>query len=187
MLALLRNWIFKNLILILALLLTTIFFYLSFKNIYFFLPLFFLLLFFNFYYFRGYEILVATFLIPLPLFFSELFFDIPIYYYVIFWPIYYFIFIIKNKFGWTLNLFLNVFIINNFFQVFSIFLTTFIFGVLIFLITLCGFKENLLSALLKTIFSLEIFWLSFFTPFNINIRTILNFIVLFWILNKNLL
>lgn len=187
MLVQLKNWIFKNIFLISALFLTTLFFYLAFKNIYFLFPLFFILLFFNFYYFRGYEILVATFLIPLPLFFSELFFDIPTYYYLIFWPIYYLIFITNNKLGWTLNTFLNIFIINNFFQVLSIFLTTFIFGLLCFLIFFWGFKENAVESLIKTIFASEFFWLVFLSPFNINLRTILNFIFILWILNKKIL
>lgn len=187
MLVQLKNLIFKNLFLASALFLTTLFLYLSFKNIYFLFPLFFILLFFNFYYFRGYEILLATFLIPLPFFFSELFFKFPFYYYIIFWPIYYLIFTINKKFGWTLNLFFNIFILNNFFQIFSIFISTLVFGILSFLIFFFAFKEDIPHSLLKTIFSLEIFWLLFLGPFPINLRTIFNFIFFIWILNKKIL
>ena len=187
MLGKLKNLIFNNIFLISALFLTTLFLYFSFNNIYFF-PLFFItLIFYNFYYFKSLEIFIASFLPPLLLLSLISIFSLQAFYILILWPTCYLILIKFNKLGWIIILFLLIYILNNLFQTFSLFLISFLFSLLTFLILFFGYKENFIESLTKTAFSLEAFWILYFTPFGIKERTIINFLFLIWILNKKLL
>jgi len=187
MLSKLKNLIYNNFFPILALTLTTITFVFSLKNFYFSLLFLFLFLFFNFYYFRGPEIFVATILIPTPVLFIENTFQIPLYYFLIIWPIYYLIFIKNSNFGWLVNLALFLFIFNFLLNTFSLFFISIFFAIVLFLVMFFGFKQSLLDSILKTIFSLELFWVLFLSPIGFGYRALLNFVFLILILNKKFL
>lgn len=187
MLSRLKSSIFNNLLLILALASTTLFFYLSLKNPYFSFVLFIFLIFFNFYYLRGPEIFLSSILTPSFLILLSYILDLNQIYLTLIWPFYYFLFIKNSKLGWVLNLLLFVFISNNLFQFFTLFLISILFPLIVFLIMFLGFKENLLNSLLKTIFSLEIFWILYLSPLGIHYRTIILFVFMIWILNKKIL
>jgi hypothetical protein len=187
MLEKLKTWIYNNYFLIFSLTGLTILFYLSLNSSRFY-PFFLLfLLFVNYYYLRGLEILVHTIVSPLPLLFFSVFSQLNNYLLTFIWLIYYLVFIKNKKIGWLIFLiFMTLilsFLANKYFLLWIILLTFLIF----FLVIYSGFNKNFISSLLISIFVTEAFWLFYFLPFNIYLRTLLLFLFYIWILNQELI
>ena len=187
MLEKLKIWIYNNYLLISFLSLLAIFFYLSLSSSRFY-PFFLLfLLFVNYYYLRGLEILVHTLVYPLPLLFMPTFFQLNNYLITLIWLVYYLIFLKNKKIGWSIFLvFVSLFFSLLANKYFLLWITILIFFVY-FLITYTGFNKKFLPAFLLSIFVAEAFWLFYFLPFNVYIRTFLLFLFFIWILNKELI
>ncbi|MGC8981493.1 MAG: hypothetical protein ACP5JU_00895 [Minisyncoccia bacterium] len=187
MLERLKNLIYKKPLLFLGGVISTIFLYLSLNNLNFYPILVIFLLFLNFYYLRGVEIFLGSILLPAPIFLIKTFYNANIILLLIIWVFYLYLFLHKPKVSWSIFLFSTFLFLNillNHLSILSIFILLFS---ILFLIFLFSFRNNLLSSIIKSIFISEIFWLSYFLPFNFYLRSILVFIFYIWILNKDII
>lgn len=187
MLEKLKNLIYKKFILFLGEVISIIFFYLSIKNLNFYPLLVFILLFLGFYYLRGVESILASLLIPIPLILISVFSKINILILILFWICYIYIFLHKPKVGWIIFIFFLILFSNLLFSQYSVFLIFTLFFIVLLIVTLAGFKNNLLNSLIKALITSEIFWLSYFLPFNFYIRSFIVIIFFIWILSKEIL
>ncbi len=187
MLEKLKTWIYNNYFLIFSLLVLTILFYLSLNSSRFY-PFFLLfLLFVNYYYLRGLEILVHTIIYPLPLLFLFAFSQFNNYLLTFFWFIYYLIFLKNKKIGWIIFLIFVVLISSFFVNRYPFLWIVTLLFLIFLLIVYSGFNKNFISAFIISIFVCETFWLFYFLPLNIYLRTFLILLFFIWILNKDLI
>lgn len=192
MLQKLKTLIFNNYFFILSLILSTVFFYLSFFNFYFYF-LFFLFLFFsNFYYLRGLEIFFNSLISPLPFYFFSFIFNLNLgnilFFSCLLWLIYYFLLIKFKNYSYP---YLYFFITLNFYGLFdyiNFFITIILYILFVFILFYFLIKENFTSSLIKTIFLSEIFWLSYFFPLNFYWTTCFLLLIFYYLfINKNIL
>jgi len=187
MLEKLKTWIYNNYFLVSSLIVLSVLFYLS-LNSYSFYPLFLLfLLFVNYYYLRGLEILINTIFYPLPIIFLSILTQASNYLIALSWFIYYLIFLKNKKIGWIIHLILIVLILTFLINKYSLLWITMFVFLIFFFVIYSGFNKNFLSSFLISLFVSEVFWLFYFLPLNIYLRTFILFLFFIWILNQELI
>lgn len=182
-----RIWIFNNFHLILALLLSTLFFYLSLSKDWSLVFFFILLLFMNFYFLRGMKVFTATFLAPLPFLSLQSFFVLNNVAASALWLIALFFLWKMEKVFWLGCLFLILLLGQLLLGTVNLspFVATtatllFLLAIFIFI-----FGQRPSVALVKSIITVEFLWLFFFLPLSFIWRSILSFAAFYFVIFKN--
>jgi len=168
-----KTLIFNYFNVCLGLIVVSVLFFLTTKNIYF-LPLFFIgFLVFNFYFVKGPEILLGTLFWPIPFFFLPILFQLQPLITTSLWVAYLLLIWFMPLVGWLIFMFLFLLLLNFFSHFFGLVWMIGLLWLLMFILARVAWKNDSATAALKALIVTEAFWLVFFLPLSFYFRSLL--------------